>query len=634
MADRRPPRPDAAASPDAPLVDLIFPNRNGHHTGEMPRHQRSLAGLDAWRADARRSKEATTSHRRASRLRGLADLFRRRTKVVHVASGRARRRGLIANLPIGRRRLLLGIGTGAVVAAGAGTAATLITNAFSSGGSAGRPKTIDGLGAAGLADSPVAAARIAAEATPTWPTPLARDPELHLLRRATFGPTLVDVVAARQMGIDAWLERQLNPAAIADPVGDQIPSWYPTIVMSTAQIRAALEPNDGKAMTELGRSTLARQMWSSRHLYEVMVDFWSNHLNVTNPFDGGWDVRTPYDHIIRTHALGRFSDMLHASARHPAMMRYLDNNRSNKRNVNENYGRELLELHTVGLGAGYTEVDVRQSAYIMTGRTVDNSGNFVYNAGIHFTGPVKVMDFAHPNGSAAEGLALGDQYVHYLATHPATANRIAHKLGRRFVCDDPPQTLVDRLAQSYLDNGTAIVPVLRTLFSSVEFWMSTGLKVRTPLENVLATSRIVGVTPGAKTIEGLDGLYRMTDNLGQAPLTWGPPDGFPDYADAWGSAHATLGTWNSHRSMITGSAKGLTYAKAETFVGLQPATVGEYLDTVALRLVHQPMRPEHKAALMTFLGTEEATAVKDLRLGGKVDSLVPLILDSVYHALR
>ena len=231
-------------------------------------------------------------------------------------------------------------------------------------------------------------------------------------------------------------------------------------------------------------------------------------------------------------------------------------------------------------------------------------------------------------------MALGDQYVSYLATHPATANRIAHKLGRRFVCDDPPQTLVDRLAQSYLDNGTAIVPVLRTLFSSVEFWMSTGLKVRTPLENVLATARIVGVSAGANTTEGLGGLYRITDNLGQAPLTWGPPDGFPDFADAWGSAHATLGTWNSHRSMIAGSAKGLTYAKAETFVGLQPATVGEYLDTITLRLVHQPMQPAHKAALLTFLGAEEATAVKDLRLGGKIDTLVPLILDSVYHALR
>jgi uncharacterized protein (DUF1800 family) len=277
---------------------------------------------------------------------------------------------------------------------------------------------------------------------------------------------------------------------------------------------------------------------------------------------------------------------------------------------------------------------VRQSAYILTGRTVDNNGKFYYDPKRHWTGAVKVLDFAHPNEDAAAGFELGEAYLAYLISHPSTANRIAFKLARRFVCDDPPQTLVDRLAQSYLDNDTAIIPMLRTLFSSVEFWMSTGLKVRTPLENVVATSRIVGVAPGAKTTDGVDALYYLTNNLGQAPLTWGPPDGFPDIAEAWGSAHATLGMWNSHRSLVLGGAKGLTYPKPESFVGVEPANIGAYLDTISQRLVHQTMQPEHKAALLTYLGAEEATAVKDLRLGGKIDYLVPLVLDSVYHALR
>ena len=193
---------------------------------------------------------------------------------------------------------------------------------------------------------------------------------------------------------------------------------------------------------------------------------------------------------------------------------------------------------------------------------------------------------------------------------------------------------MDRLARSYLDNGTAIVPVLRTLFSSVEFWMSTGLKTRRPLENLVATNRIVGVAPGAKTAEGIAGLYRMADQLGHAPLTWGPPDGFPDYADAWGSAHATLGNWNAHRAIVQGKQTGLTYSKAESFVGLKPANVGTYIDTISRRLVQQDMQPAHKQALIKFLGLSENGAVKDVRLGGKIDSLVPLVLDSVYHALR
>ena len=220
----------------------------------MPRQQRSDVGLETWRADTQRGKPATSSHRRSSRLRRLADLLRRRTKVVHVASGRTRRRGLIADLPIGRRRLLLGIGTGAVVATGVGTAATLITKAFSSGGPGSRPNTWMGSAPPDLPTLPLPRHGSRPRPRPRWPTPLGRDPELHLLRRATFGPTLVDVVAARQIGIDAWLERQLNPTGISDPFGDQIPTWYPTIGMSTAQIRAALEANSGKAMTELGRA--------------------------------------------------------------------------------------------------------------------------------------------------------------------------------------------------------------------------------------------------------------------------------------------------------------------------------------------------------------------------------------------
>jgi uncharacterized protein (DUF1800 family) len=613
MADRQPrpnrsrKKPRSASAPsagltvaDPPVIDLIFPNRT------PPRQ---------------RGREPT-----------LAELERRQGFGSPQPAGRPQWK-------MARRRVLLGMGAGAAAVAGMGSAFGLLgrrLDAMFGDGDHHRPNTaVDGLGAAGLADSPAKAAAIAARAKPSWPTPLTRDPALHLLRRATFGPTLVDVVAIRQMGVDAWLERQLDPGAIPDGEGDRVAALYPTVGLSTAQIRALIKPNDWTAMWELGQATLARQMWSSRQLFEVMVDFWSNHLNVTNPFDGGWDTRTAYDNeVIRRFALGRYTDLLLASARSPAMMRYLDNARSHKKAVNENYGRELLELHTVGIEAGYTETDVRQSAYTMTGRTVDNTGTFRYDARRHWTGPVRVLGFSHANASAADGLATGDAYLTYLATHPATAHRIAHKLARRFVCDDPPNTLVDRLRQTYLDNDTAIGPVLRTLFRSVEFWMSTGLKTRRPLENVVATTRILGVTPGGQTRDGIEGLYWMTKQLGMAPLNWTPPDGYPDIADAWGSAHATLGTWNSHRALVQGWHKGVTYAEPETFVGLKPATVGAYLDTLSQRLVHQPMQAAHRAALLAFLGTTDTTKVKDIRLGGRIDHLLPLVLDSVYHSLR
>jgi uncharacterized protein (DUF1800 family) len=613
------PDPADLSAAQAPLLDLIFPNRRPDASRRL---EPSSAQLD--RA-AGFGLPDHTAHRRPSRL---ARLLGRRAKVTRALPG-------LADRPLRRRRILLGLGTGVVVASGAGAAATVITGAFSGAGAADRPDTSDGLGAAGLADSPAAAAGIAARATPAWPTPLSRDPVLHLLRRATFGPTLIDVAAMRQMGIDAWLERQLSPQTFADPVGDAVPTIYPTQGLDTGQLRATVKDGDYLPMFELGQATLARQMWSSRQLYEVMVDFWANHLNVVNPMDGGWDIRSPYDtEVIRRHALGRFAEMLHDSARHPAMLRYLNNDQSDRHSVNENYGRELLELHTVGIDAGYTETDVRQSAYIMTGRTIDDQSRFVYQPERHWTRPVKVLGFSHPNNKASQGLDVGDLYVEYLARHPATAHRIAFKLARRFVCDDPPRTLVDRLTESYLDSGTAVVPMLRTLFSSVEFWMSSGLKTRRPLENIVATSRILGITPGTKTAQGIEGLYYMANQMGQAPLNWSPPDGYADYADAWGSAHATLGTWNSHRALVQGWHEGITYPPPESLVGPRPATVGAYLDTLSARLVLQPMQPAHRAALLQFLGAKGSTKVPNLRLNGKVDHLVPLVLDSVYHALR
>jgi uncharacterized protein (DUF1800 family) len=412
---------------------------------------------------------------------------------------------------------------------------------------------------------------------------------------------------------------------------------YPYLALDIKQLRASV-PDDKRddPSRQLGRATIGRQIWTSRQLEELMVDFWANHLNIQNPFDGGQDNRTDWDRtVIRKYALGNFSDMLLASARHPAMLRYLNNADSDKRSVNENYGRELLELHTVGIDGGYNETDVRNCAYVMTGRTVDRDGNFVFDPRRHWTGAVKVMGFAHPNKKAAEGLAVGDALVRYLATHPSTARYIARKLAVRFVCDNPPNPLVDRLAQAYLQNGTAIVPVLQLMFRSIEFWIATGLKTRRPLENMVATARVVGVKPGADTDKALETMYNSADRLGHAPLAWGPPDGYPDVAGAWQSAHGMLGAWNSHRAMVQGKVRGLSFTAPESLVGgNRNATVGSYVDAMAQRLVFQPLNPEQKVAVLKFLGLADTAKVTDPKLGGRVEHLAPLLLDSVYHGLR
>ena len=387
-------------------------------------------------------------------------------------------------------------------------------------------------------------------------------------------------------------------------------------------------------MNELVRATIARHVWTRRQLNEVMVDFWSNHFNVTTPSGSVWDLKTTEDRdVIRPNALGNFTDLLMASAKSPAMLRYLNNDRSRGDKTNENYGRELLELHTVGVTGGYTEVDVLNSAYIMTGFSIADDGTFLYRPNYHYTGPVTVMGFTSANGSQEGGLAVGEEYLRYLATHPATANYLATKLVTRFVADEPPATLVATLAQTYLDNGTAIAPVLRALFTSPEFWNSMNAKVRRPLEDVVASTRVLGVQPGEGT-DGIQSLYYQARELGMAPLGWNPPDGYPDVASEWVSPMGTLGRWNFHRGITQGWWEELAYGNLPDLLGSpRPATYGEAVDRLAGRLLFRLPTDVERAAFLTFL-EKAADAPADENLGGLLEHVIPLYLDSSGNTLR
>lgn len=300
---------------------------------------------------------------------------------------------------------------------------------------------------------------------------------LHLLRRTTFGVTsnlLADVRAAG--GRQAWLDQQLDPESISDTACTAALATWPTASSDPPVNHAAMGQGNSLSMEDVVRATLARQLWSKRQLFEVMVAFWSDHLNITCPSGEVWATKAWDDeHVVRAHALGRFEDMLAASATSPAMLLYLNNAESYGKDVNENYGRELLELHTVGRDAGYDHDDIVGAARALSGLSVRNRGNggtpvdfgtFHYFPDRHYVGPVSVLGWSHPNPTAAGGMDVARSLLTYLSRHPATAERIAEKLAVRFVSDRPPAALVDRLARVYLDHETAIVPVLRALFSS------------------------------------------------------------------------------------------------------------------------------------------------------------------------
>ncbi len=472
-------------------------------------------------------------------------------------------------------------------------------------------------------------------------TLVADTPELHLLRRATYGPTATSHARIERIGVNRWLDEQLTPGSIDDDeLRSMLDARFEGLRWSIAGANSNLEAFSWDLMFDLGVAAIARAAWSERQLFEVMVDFWSNHLNVTNPFDGGWNTRHDYDRtVIRRHALGSYEDMLWASAQHSAMLIYLNNAESSKESPNENYGRELLELHSVGVGGGYDEDDMRMSALVMTGFTIDwEDAIFVYRPSWHHTGQVSVMGWSKPNTTGAGGYDVAHSYVRYLARHPSTAVRIATKLCERFVSDSPAPALVDALADTYLANDTQIVPVLRRLFRSAAFKGSVGQKTRRPMEDVIATLRVLGFRHDRRGTDGMRALYWMLNDLGNTPMGWTPPNGYPDTADAWRSAGGTLARWNVHMSLAAHWwPDALRMPPLSALVpDPLPATYGALVQALAKKLVFRALPSAHRDAICGFFGrtlNSPLSSNSDV-LGWRLPYLVSLILDTPSHLLR
>ncbi len=466
---------------------------------------------------------------------------------------------------------------------------------------------------------------------------LPADPIAHLVRRVTFGPTPASLAEAARLGVTGWLDRQLDPASIGDGVCDGVLARLPLAGADIATVRAALPAHSYEAFGQLGRATVARAIWSNRQLFESTVHFWANHLHVAAPSSGVWDSRADYDRqVTRRHAFGRFADMLKASARHPAMLTYLDNRSSTRAHPNENYARELMELHTVGMI--YGEADVKAAAKLLTGMTVTGAGTYAYSAARHATGPVSVLGFSHANATAEGGEAAALAFLDHLAHHPATAARIATRLCVRFVADEAPAGLVAKLAKVYLDNGTAIVPVLRALFTSPEFAASAGHKVRTPFEDLAATVRALGLAPETSGGKALDALYNTLVKAGNAPLRWAPPNGYPDVAAAWASPSAFLLRCNIHLNLATGwypTQLGRPADMLTALVPVLPGTWGGLVDALARRLLGTTLPAAHTAAVLSVaakLPTSSLTA--STAVTGSLPYLIALVLDSPSFQLR
>jgi hypothetical protein len=466
-----------------------------------------------------------------------------------------------------------------------------------------------------------------------------------IVNRFTGGWSLATRDEVRDAGgIDRWFAHQLSPSAVSDAFYNTSASWWYANTADPLKVWARDDAgieNVWAANAHYQRWSMLRRIYSRRQVLETMAAFWEHHFHVPTAGGPSGGHRAHYGRTIRHLALGRFDTLLNAVITHPAMGCYLGNASSTKSAPNENLGRELLELHTVGRTAGYTEDDVKHSARILTGWRVDLWDTWVasYEPSSHWTGAVTVLGFSHPNTSS-DGRAVTKAYLDYLAHHPATAQRIARKLAVRFVSDNPSSTLVDHLATVYLANGTAIAPVLKALVASKEFLASAGKKTRTPEEDVIATYRALGVKVSAprSSSSAATQILWQSHQIGQGPFEWPRPDGRPDSAAAWSSVSRVLGSFAVHYEMA-GSwwpKDGISYRSPRSWMPRSSIRFDALVDHMSRSILGRPSTSLllRVACQATGIGPSTVITAEHAVIRWNMPRLLTVFLDNPTHLGR
>ncbi len=437
----------------------------------------------------------------------------------------------------------------------------------------------------------------------------------HALNRLGYGPRPGEVERVRQMGVAAYIEQQLHPERLDDsalearleplrtlrmsneelaqnypqpgqvrrlveavragqPVPPRARELYDRLLKDIPLPAAGEDPQKAlerltpeqrrffqmhspqRITAELQYAKLLRAVYSERQLQEQMADFWMNHFNVHMAKGADRWLVTGYERdAIRPHVFGKFRDLVLATARHPAMLFYLDNfqsaapNSPGGRGLNENYARELMELHTLGVDGGYTQKDVVEVARCFTGWTIRRpreGAEFIFNPRMHDDGEKTVLGMTIPAGGGEQDAI---QVIDLLVNQASTARFIATKLARRFVSDHPPEALLARVAETFRKSEGDIGETLRTLFASPEFFTAGAYraKVKKPVELVASALRASGAEVGFSPM-----LLQSVARLGEPLYLCEPPTGYPDVAEAWINTGLMLNRVNFAMALATG----------------------------------------------------------------------------------
>lgn len=425
--------------------------------------------------------------------------------------------------------------------------------------------------------------------------PRHESPELKLIRRVTMGLSAEELERMDRLGYQGYLEYHLDYEAIDDDeLEDHLHELYHTLNRDR-QYYKHLRRNE--VIIELIQATIHRSVHSKRQLLQRMVEFWTDHFNIEIVKDPVWALKTVDDReVIRPNALGWFPDLLRASARSPAMLVYLDNHTNFRASPNENYARELMELHTLGVDGGYREADVVEFARCLTGwgaslRFDPTFGFFEFYLGQHDRGVKHVL--GHRIYNTSDPMRDVEDVLDILIDHPSTARFISLKMCRWMWGYEPPEALVDDVADIYVSTGGDIRAMLRRILARRSI-IEAPAKLKRPYHVMTSAIRAIN---GRVTPSGAQWFWQSAmGGAGQIPYLWGPPDGYPDTIEHW--VGQPLPRWNMLTDLGVGDSR-IIFVMREVFDGAESAEeIADRLD----ELLHAGEMPQaEKDALIDYM---------------------------------
>ncbi|MBV1959281.1 MAG: DUF1800 domain-containing protein [Pseudomonadales bacterium] len=468
--------------------------------------------------------------------------------------------------------------------------------------------------------------------------------EYTALKRTSFGVHRDEMLTIDSIGVSAYLEQQLDHLSVDDGTLEaDLQSQFPLLYQTPEELYAGFPGNIASVVQQAVAAVQYRQMFSRRQLYEVMVEFWTDHFNI-QLLNGLCPTLKPADDagVIRAHALGNFRDLLHASARSPAMLFYLDNFSNQASAPNENYARELMELHTLGVDGGYTEQDIKEVARCFTGWSIHFTGDpdgdygtFNYIDAIHDSGLKTVLGEDIPAGG---GQSDANQVLDLLAAHASTAQFVATKLCRRFIADTPAQNTIDEVANAFTQSSGDIKDTLRALFASDAFTNSADLKFTRPSEYVASLIRALAPDTTYPT-DGGQLFYYSQAILGQLPYNWPTPDGYPDQQSYWESTGGLLNRWRLSFISYAEFIPEIDVIDIDYLPMLNGAnTLASVVDAMINNILMRPVSSVDRDHILVWLEDEHGIARDTALSSGIPEQVAPavaaVLVSSAYFQLR